>query len=97
MYFDRTDYIYTFLSKVNSFFHIIIDDSNIDGLGKFIHRINNLVNDDLQKIVICKTSNKIAISNVACKILYPSLYLDYETNILQIEEDAKKHNLFVEV
>ena len=97
MYFDRTDYIYTFLSKVNRFFHIIVDETNISGLGKFINQINDLVNNDLQKIVICKTSDKIAISNVACKILYPDLYLDYEKNILAMQEDAKKHNLFVEL
>jgi hypothetical protein len=97
MYFDKKDYIYTFLSKASRFFHIIVDDTNIIGLGRFINKINDLVNNDLQKMVLCKSKDKIAISNIACRILYPSLYLDYQTNILQIEEDAKKHNLFVEV
>lgn len=97
MYFNRIEYICGFLSKTKNSFHVIFNKDNIKDCGIFINRVNQLINDDLKRFVICKHSNKAAISNMACRILYPNLYLDYDANIVELEKDSKEQNLFVEI
>lgn len=97
IYVNRIECIYGFLSKTKNSFHTILNKSNIKDCGIFINKVNELINEDLKRFVICKDSNKVAISSIACRILYPTLYLDYENQIIELEKDSKEQNLFVEI
>jgi len=97
IYFNKIDYIYGFLSKTRNSFHVILNKNNIKDCGIFINKVNELINEDLKRFVICKDSNRVAISSTTCRILYPTLYLDYETKIVELEKDSKEQNLFVEI
>lgn len=94
---DENEFIYTYVSKAKNSFHIVLDKNNIDDFSLFVNKINELVNNDLKRFILCKNGNKIAISNMACRIKYLDLYLDYENNITIVENDTKKENLYIEI
>ena len=96
VYFDRIDYIHSFLSKSRNSFHLILNKNNIDNFSNFITSVDKLVNDDLKRFILCKSDNKLTISNTACRIIYQNLYSEYENNIAIVIEDAKKENLYIE-
>ena len=97
MYFNRIEYICAFMSKTKNSFHMILNKNNIKDCGIFVNKVNEFINEDLKRFVICKDSNRVAISNMACRILYPNLYLDYDAKIIELEKDSKEQNLFIEI
>lgn len=96
MYFEKAEYLQSFIYKTKNSFHVLIDSNNIDGIGKFLEKVNNLINEDLKRFVLCKGDHKIALSNIACRIIYPQLYLDYDNTFSEIEKQSKEENLFTE-
>ena len=97
MYFNEIEYINNIIFKTKNSFHIKINDKNIYDISSFVIHMDKLINDDLKKMVLYKKDDKLAISNMACKILYNNLYLDYSENIVKLESDAKSNNLYIEV
>ena len=85
------------MSKTKNSFHMILNKNNIKDCGIFVNKVNEFINEDLKRFVICKDSNRVAISNMACRILYPNLYLDYDAKIIELEKDSKEQNLFIEI
>jgi hypothetical protein len=51
---------------------------------------------DLKKIILASDGGKLAISNLACNLLYPKLYLDYENVMPEIEKCARNEKLYIE-
>lgn len=96
MYFNKEEYIYSIISKSKNLFHIIIDQKNCYNLKDFISNINNMVIENLTKGIIFKHDDKIAISTMACRLLYPNLYVDFTNNYQVMEEQIKNSNLYVE-
>jgi len=97
LYFDRVEYIYSILQKSKNTFHIILDNTNIDGIGSLLIKINKLIVEDLCRFIVCESDNKIFISNMAIKILYQNLYLDYDNVMPSLIESAKKEKLYIEL
>jgi hypothetical protein len=97
IYFDKTEYIYGVLQKSKNTFHVILDQKNIDGIGDLIIKINELIVQNLSRFILCQTSNKIFISNMALKLLYQNLYLDYDNVMPTLIESAKKEKLYIEL
>lgn len=96
IYFDKAEYIYGILQKSNSTFHIIIDENNINGISELLLKVNSAIVDDLKRFILCKSVNKLFISNMAIKILYQNLYFDYDNVMSSFLENAKKENLYTE-
>lgn len=96
MYLEKIKCIYSILSKSKGMFHIILDETNYVGILDFIANINKAINDDLIKGIIFKQDNKIAISTLACRLLYPNLYMDYKINFTNVEAQIKESNLYIE-
>lgn len=94
--FDKIDYIYQKIAKSKNLFHIVIDENNYIDVDKFIDLINYTINEELKRGVIFKSNDKVAISNLACKLVFPYLYLDYDNNYPKMEQTIKDGNLYIE-
>jgi len=96
VYFNKSEYLQSFIGKSKSSFHVILNSDNINSVTNFINKLEYLVNDDLKRFVVCKNNDKIAISNMACRTLYPSLYMNYKKEMENLVSSAKKQNLYFE-
>lgn len=96
LYMNKTEYIYSILQKSKNTFHILLDKNNIGGISNFLIKTNSAIVDELNRFILCKSENKTLISNMAIKVLYQNLYLDYENIMPLFLENAKKENLYAE-
>lgn len=96
LYLDRTEYLESIIFKAKNAFHLLLNKNNVVEFASFIREVDRLINIDLKRFVICKHDNKVTLSNMACRIMYSDLYVDYDKNILAIEADSKKDNLYFE-
>lgn len=94
---DKTEYTYLNIMKASSMFHIILDETNYEDVDCFIEHMNNHINEKMQKALIFKHDNKIAMLSLACRILYPTLYLNYDNEYPEIEKQIKNSNLYIEL
>ena len=98
MYFNEVEYVTGIIAKTKNSFHIKLDSKNIQEASEFVIFLDESINTELKKVILYKYKNdKIAISNMACKILYTDLYLDYDNNISKIEDDSKSSNMYIEI
>lgn len=93
---DEKEFLQLYAQNSGNCFHIIFDQNNIDNISNFINKVNYLINEDMQKFVICRNDKKLAISNMMCRLIYTDLYINYDTNIKSVEENIKNNNLYVE-
>lgn len=97
VYFDKIDYIYSILTQSKNTFHMFVNEHNIENLANFLIVSNNLITNDLEKFILCSQDNKMLISNIAFKFLYPNLYNDFENEIKNLKENARKENMYIEL
>jgi len=95
-YFDKSEFLTSLMNKTRSSFHILLDENNISDFGIFMNKINDHINKDLAKFILASYNNKLAISSLACKLIYPNLYLDYDGIMPDIKKRAIDEKLYVE-
>lgn len=94
-YGDKTFWHNTLIRSTKSY-HLVIDkDSRVD--LSICQDINNLINEEMLKLIVIKNNDTYAISNLAYKItsLQTESY-DYDNIVSNIIEQSKEKNLYYE-
>jgi hypothetical protein len=58
---------------------------------------DEFINEDMKKIIICKYKDIYIVSNMALRITYKDLYLDYKNNIEELRSHADQYGMFLEI
>jgi hypothetical protein len=95
MYLQKDACITNHIMGNDSANHINCNIENIDNINVFLHKINQYVNDEIRGGLIFTYNKLTAISSLAFKMMYPTLYFEYDVVFPQMVESVKNFNLFV--
>lgn len=88
IYFDKQIIEHEIIYKSRKSYHVIITNNNLVDM-EILFKINNLVNDDLHKLLVIKNKNNYIYSNLSYKIHYTKRQDSVELIKNDIQEYSK--------
>lgn len=93
VYFDKFN-PHDDIIRTKKSYHIIVNKNNIDQANIF-NKLNSLINDNLQRIIVFENNNVLAISNLAYKIESFKLEsTNYNTIVEEVIKKSKQDNYY---
>jgi len=98
MFFEKRRFIHEFLMRSRRNMHIFLNQDNVLNVNNVLDFINDFINTQLKKMIICKMGDWCCVSNGAYKFISTSLSDNNYENILEkMVEGSKEEGLYIEI
>ncbi len=94
---DMDQFLHDYIMKSKKMCHLLVTNHDSSPTNIF-ENIDNFVNDQLGKFIVINSNNQLCISNIAYKMSSSiNNQSNYQKNVNHIIDQAKAHNLYVEI